>query len=927
MEQLLYNGPNPLLSPHDGCQLSSVPDQQQYVCTRDARAGKRPVRRREPNGTAEIPHRSPRKRQKRSAVWNYFQETDSDPNVAICLVCTDIIPRGRNLARNTTNLRKHLEHRHQDVYKSEYFKSYPAKREQSSPLLQSVNPLVESSEQFPNTNPHLNFPLMQPGPEPPQLSTEQINHAAHGTQQPPVHERSVLAAANAFHGSPHAGGNGRIPHRLVEEPTPDLSGEQERGFGASNLNFADHGLAMPQPRHKKVAADDKRRSYEPTENDGRHRFPGLRKSGVNNAARRNRNDIDAQAHLLPSEAVLPMRQGIGNSLVDYLAIMELPLMASKSKGFSALFAGTSVNVSFPSISRMRTSILPAQIEVLRGKIKDLLSNAEKVVIVVEPTETNMTLICRYLENGFKVRHVCLDVIPKSLIAEEQNLDQTLPISENYPVSIPNGDKLMHQRNDRRKLIEHVDQTVDEWNLWDKLIAIVIPGRCVEPSKASFRLRHGHDRGQQNGYCREDSGSSSNSRQHRGYTDIGRGPGPPLPDGSYDVHCILSHEGIPVIQCLVNTLEVIASTVICENKTVEQCIIEPMSRGMFKALGDPNYLQVENTKSRPSDLVLPLVNLSLETMLDVLEYFSEHLERVQDVFRRQGSETDLDILCLHKEDLELLKEILVPFAHAIQFVQEKTGKKSTFQSRQVSFAIPTMKQLAGKLEQLYRNATGTLKEVIKDAFQAVSSQYQSMQIHEVYSCATLLDPNFKNSQFSDAEMSRAARDRVTSACEAERRRYEGVRRVKASMRNNQDLTTGPSNTFDHFMDSIMGDHNMPMSCVTAYVQEPVTDYGEAIQNVEDHWRSRQQKWPILTKVALQYALIPCTCRTDREDAALGDYKQKLDVDGSLDAHAHGSSDVHVADVHTADAHASDAHALAFLRNNLLLVDGLSILSSR
>lgn len=768
---------------------------------------------------------------------------------------------------------------------------------------------------------------MQPGSEPQQLSTEHMNHAANSNQHPPVHERSILAAANAFHGTPHAGENGRIPCRFVEEPTPDLLGEQERGFGTSSLNFADHGPAITQLRNKKAAAESKREPYELAESEGKLRLLEFRKSGVNNATRRNPNDIDAQAHLLPSEAVLAMRQEIANGLVDCLAIMELPLMASKSKGFSALFAGTSVNVAFPSISRMRASILPTQIEVLRGKIKDLLSSAEKVVIVVEPTETNMTLICRYLERGFKIKHVCLDVIPKSQISEESDLDQTLPISENYPASIPNGDKLTHQRNDRRKLIEHIDQTVDEWNLWNKLMAIVVPGKCIEPSKANFRLRHEQNRLQQNGYCREDSGSSSNSRQPRGYTDMGRGPGPPLLGGSYDVHCILSHDGIPVIQCLVNTLEVIASLVICENKTVEQCIIEPMSRGMFKAFGDPGYLQVENAKSRPSNLVLPLVNLSLETMLDVLEYFSEHFERVQDVLKRQGSETDMDILCMHKEDLELLKEILVPFAHAIQFVQEKSESKSTFLSRQISFAIPTMKQLAGKLEQLYRTANGTLKEVIGDAFRAVSSQYQSMQIHELYSSATLLDPNFKSSQFSDAESSRVAQVRVTSVCEAERRRYNGTRHMKATTRNTQDLTTGLPNTFDHVMDSMTGAHNMSMSCVSAYVQEPVADYGDAIQNGEDYWRSHEQKWPVLTKVALQYALIPSTCRTDREDAALGDYRQKLDVDGSSEAHAYGSSDAHTSDAHASDAHASDAHALAFLRNNLLLVEGLSILSSR
>lgn len=54
----------------------------------------------------------PRRRQKRSVVWRYFAESPTDLNVAICQLCHAAIPRGRRLARNTTNLLKHLQNKH-----------------------------------------------------------------------------------------------------------------------------------------------------------------------------------------------------------------------------------------------------------------------------------------------------------------------------------------------------------------------------------------------------------------------------------------------------------------------------------------------------------------------------------------------------------------------------------------------------------------------------------------------------------------------------------------------------------------------------------------------------------------------------------------------------------------------------------------------
>ena len=57
-------------------------------------------------------------RPKRSGVWDYFAVNVTDDSKVSCLLCPAIIPRGRKETKNynTTNMRHHLETKHEDEF-------------------------------------------------------------------------------------------------------------------------------------------------------------------------------------------------------------------------------------------------------------------------------------------------------------------------------------------------------------------------------------------------------------------------------------------------------------------------------------------------------------------------------------------------------------------------------------------------------------------------------------------------------------------------------------------------------------------------------------------------------------------------------------------------------------------------------------------
>ena len=77
----------------------------------------------------------------RSPMWAYFILCDDDNVKVICKVCNDRIPRGgvNPKSFNTTNLRKHLEKRHQENYrellKVEKDKTHVNERQASQPKI------------------------------------------------------------------------------------------------------------------------------------------------------------------------------------------------------------------------------------------------------------------------------------------------------------------------------------------------------------------------------------------------------------------------------------------------------------------------------------------------------------------------------------------------------------------------------------------------------------------------------------------------------------------------------------------------------------------------------------------------------------------------------------------------------------------------
>ena len=83
----------------------------------------------------------------RSPVWTYFSLCDDDNTKVICKVCSDRIPRGGNIPKsfNTTNLRKHLEHWHQDKYRELLEVEKEKARVKKSDERQALQPKIDES--------------------------------------------------------------------------------------------------------------------------------------------------------------------------------------------------------------------------------------------------------------------------------------------------------------------------------------------------------------------------------------------------------------------------------------------------------------------------------------------------------------------------------------------------------------------------------------------------------------------------------------------------------------------------------------------------------------------------------------------------------------------------------------------------------------
>lgn len=866
--------------------------------------------------------RSPRKRQKRSFVWNFFKETDDNPNVGLCLICKEIIPRGRNLARNTTNLRKHLEHRHPEQIRPHMESkttrnSRPAdslrtncdqqQQQQQHQQIQFPGSTlraataigqVDSPEQSNNTNPQLNFSLMHnQAPETMQLTTDPITNLPSTAPQTTTNDRTVLTAANMIHGGPHIALNGRLSHRQMDDTSTDLPPNSERGFEEQNVPFTDP-IGTVSPFQAKTVMDEKKTlpsTFDMIDHGAQGvRLAGFGKSGSNRTTDRNVGDMDeGNVGAIGTDVMLTKCREVDTSLLDFLAILDLPLAAVRSKGLPALFAGSSEHLQFPTLEKLRDTLLPTQVERLQEKVKAKLCRAICVVIIVELKETCAHLFCRYLDEEMAVKHVCLGVIPQHFIQDDGEVErvavQDASVVDDCTTSFANynGNRVAHQRNDKRSLIEHIDWAMEQWRIRDKVIAVVLPQKST---LSSFQPGH------------EESGSSTNSRHPRPALNT-------RPTVSSNVYSSLGQ--ILVVHCLSHRLHHMVNTIVIQNVQVERCFIRPVSNALYSVLSMKEYLQHHTYKAPPATVSLPLAkHLSLEKLLDALEYFSENFELIQTLVKKHlpDTSTTMELSRMTKTNLEQLQDVLLAFVDALN-VSQACEHGSPLLSRHISCAIPAMKELSGKLETLHRNCTEDMKDIIKNAYSVANGEYNALLKDDLYLCATLLDPYFKGSFFDEGQLTRA-KSFLISECESEAGARQNAKvptsaTGKNGIRSSSDMSTTQGSMDQlNIMEDFMQDRNMVLGPINEYLSEPTTTLNNDLPAIFNYWRANTQKWPILARVALKYALIPTTCKANRKSGVLGDYRDGMEHEGHV-----------------------ENHALTFMRNNLLLVDGLSMFSNR
>lgn len=833
-------------------------------------------------------------------MWNFFQESKTNPNVALCLICHLSIPRGRNLARNTTNLRKHLEHRHPTELAEHALKGKRAA------ALQSLGPPHESPAQSQNTNNQLNFPPIAPSSEPLHSSMHQACQLPNGHQPALGNDRHTLAvslsAATACNGLTHYGNNERSIRRSLEESSAVMQCGTERMSSGSNINFSDQ-MAFPVQYRLNSAVTERTQFLDPPEVDGQSRGHEPARSSMNpsRSATWPRNGEERQNGVVPGNPIPMGPLEMSSGMLDFLAIMDLPLAASKSKGFEALFSAARLQGHLPNIFRLRTGMLVAQKRALRAKIKILLAEAEKLAIVVENTNTCRIILCRYFRRSLDFGYLCLEVVPCGDPSPEHGNETKASVSDVYPsASSRPENRALTSTKQMRQLSGHIDKVLEVWDIREKVTAIVTSEVFLPADKTQFLFRK-TSRKNQSASGRDDSDSSRSSRQTPIYNEMNKEK-ENLYNGTAELNCSPCNR-IPMVSCLVSVVQRIVSDTICEDETVERLFIEPMSRGLFKALADRSFILSEDLQSRPLNLKLPLTNLSMEDMLPLLEYFIHHFDMVQAVLNKQGGAIDMDIVCMQKGDLKFLHMLLSAFSDSLFLIRDVKQKGVVFRSEHISIALPAMKQLLQKVETIYQEVGEPLKKVTMNVLRSLKLQYDAMESQEVYTCATLLDPRFKGQYFTSKDVADMAEASVTDAYESERRRNEEKRHNKESAGNLQNILEVPPSDLDHYMDSMIADRTVLSTSLSSYMAEPTLEYTE---DIEAYWREHQQKWPVLCEIATQYSLIPSACETDRVHSVLGDYRN---------VHSVGESQP------------SDALALTFLKNNLLLVDGSSIFSQQ
>lgn len=873
-----------LANPDGPCHIGTIGSGGPIQGQNTGRDRPRPKSTRHHPDSSASSHRSPRKRQKRSFVWNFFRESEKDPNVALCQICNTPTPRGRNLARNTTNLRKHLEHRHPDFVK-QFRLSQPhfAAHSLTSQLLPPTrNP--PSSAVSPSYIPQSSIPAR---PHPPPASNGPARKPDN-VKIPPTHSLPPIAtspthqvnrsAQNPIHHT-------RNPARVSCKPPALVLQECHPEYGRPK-----NATPTDDPP---LIETDKRFHGQDKPSDG----------DVGHASNANKNLPSVPNGDVPSKHV-----AYRLTVEDIMSAIRIELTRAQLDALQTLLDSFQMHRSDGDIGMTLQPSLWQQVSVLQRKIRNGLSAADTIAVTVEKSGSNLFVLCHYYERRFDARCVCVDVIPCADMLDMTDAED----SDDTEVGRGPGDSQHFQM--LGKLFQRITNNLSYWKIRCKVIGVVVAGRGVGCGRWRF-LPEGSTKSD----CdKNEEGSLQNTwRTENEVTENG---------GNRDCSGlgIWNDARIAVVPCVVDTLERIVTESICEHEIFEKKFIVPLSELMFRALLDRNFGRCRKAQEWTSQVELPIRNVTLRSMVFMLEYVCENMSAIEKAVRNSTDNSgDVVLGKIVLEEMKVARDVLEAFSSAVAAIRidDSNGECDRLWCCERSSAgLPIMRTLHERLEKLVEQIPDPMQYLVGLALHVVHNEWKEMEKTEIHGCATLLDPRFKSRYFSSKEAIGNVVSVVVDLCDAERRRRrlsrmregrrsdgsatrqvsgsesgitdsgsgglaswdntDGHRRngTNGGLNSNEDArragnkassSGGASENFetggvgcgrsneelDYLMDAIAPGQRVSAGEVMAYLNEGRT---ELSQNVEEYWEKNHLRWPFLTSVATRYSLIPCCC---------------------------------------------------------------------
>eukprot|EP00178_Gracilaria_changii_P019059 TRINITY_DN55500_c0_g1_i1.p1 TRINITY_DN55500_c0_g1~~TRINITY_DN55500_c0_g1_i1.p1 ORF type:complete len:1013 (-),score=159.92 TRINITY_DN55500_c0_g1_i1:755-3517(-) len=863
------------------------------------------------------PHKSPRKRQKRSVVWNFFKESDSDPNVADCQICKSRIPRGKNLARNTTNLRKHLEHRHPEFATYVNRKRPPTATSQfSASRKRPTLPPPANSLVKPPSHPA----LPQPHALPPQMPSPAHSHLDDSANVLPMHSPPV-STASAFppHSVPLAH---PAPALYAPNPTPQLHSDP----ATSDLPPSDQAHSQPLPAHPPLQpVPNSQHLLQSSSLTHTQLHPASQPLPLPPQAHPPKLlQHPQQQHHSSHSAVLPQiswtpskpqsplppppasdtlptlmesstntnlatttSQDANFALLRFLAVNHLPLSISSSNDFRQLFHLVQDRPNFPNVSTLRTSVLNAQVQDVRNKIGIALENADSIILKVENGHLGQRfVVCEYFYPPLQRCSVLLDIFTEEDLSVP-NASGGMSMANN-PCSLSDAYNICTARRLSEtpaqqnlifgRLINRMTMIIDFWRIRSKLKAIVLSETVFSGDEPLYLSQVAPP-------------APGNTLELQGSYRLGRGPCGASDLGFDDAHCdtatIPAHrDRIPIVSCVIRTLTNIFEQVFSNDDMLERRFVGPMSRAMHKVLTDSEFRLTEACAAWPHHLRLPMHKLSLWELSSVLGFFSDHIETVQGVVKRSCENHSYDFLFVLKDEVMYLHSLVNIFKSAVKrlsgcsaiaygngsYMSGGERASCTWFTENLSAGIPALRNVLKELEGLPPAVSEEVRALRKVAMESTQRHLACMETQDLFLCSTLLDPRYRQGYFSSKEMTASAERMVLDAFEDERRKGDNQKNGK-SAEALLNGCVGSSSSFEQYMSSIIPETTSGSCSLTQYLSEQLS---EACGG-EEFWRRNQHRWPLLSRVAARYCLAAGVCESEEVRLEL-EREQSMSMDG-------------------------------------------------